>query len=141
MVLPGSSSSSSNVRAAEMASATIRVLRQTILPAVPGIAFLSGGQSEQQAAENLAAIKAACDSVSDRGTNCLTDSSSSSSSSSSGCSCPWVLTFSFGRALQASALAVWARDPQDSAGVHEVFTEVAAGAAAAAVAGHLPVQQ
>jgi fructose-bisphosphate aldolase class I len=138
MVLPGSSSSSGEgVSAAGVAAATIRVLRRTIPPAIPGIAFLSGGQSEQQAAENLAAIKAACDPVSNRDANCLADSSSSSS----GCSCPWVLTFSFGRALQASALAAWARDPQDIDSLHEVVMEVAAGAAAPAVAGHLPVKQ
>jgi fructose-bisphosphate aldolase class I len=139
MVLPGSSSSSSGegVGAAEVAAATIRGLRRTIPPAIPGIAFLSGGQSEQQAVQNLVAINAACNPAGNRDIDPLTDSCSSSS----GCMCPWMLTFSFGRALQASALAAWARDPHDTNSLHEVFTEVAAGAAAAAVAGHLPVPQ
>jgi fructose-bisphosphate aldolase class I len=139
MVLPGSSSSSGEgVSAAEVAAATIRGLRRTIPPAIPGIAFLSGGQSEQQAAQNLVAIIAACDPAGNRDIDPLTDSCSSSSSS--GCMCPWMLTFSFGRALQASALAAWARHPYDTNSLHEVFTEVAAGAAAAA-SGHLPVPQ
>jgi fructose-bisphosphate aldolase, class I len=54
--------------------------------AVPGIVFLSGGQSDEQASENLNAI------------NSLGPQ-------------PWVLSFSYGRALQASALETWRGDP------------------------------
>jgi fructose-bisphosphate aldolase, class I len=66
----------------EVAEATLRSLRRSVPPAVPGIAFLSGGQSDVAATEHLNAmgqIKNA----------------------------PWQLTFSFGRALQAPALRAW----------------------------------
>jgi fructose-bisphosphate aldolase class I len=145
MVLPGSSTrstssstassatsstasgtASSTSSADEVAAATLRVLRRTVPPALPGIAFLSGGQGEMQAAQHLAAMNAACtvhEHASD-GTPAIVDS---------GCSCqPWVLTFSFGRALQASALQAWARDPTDVAAVQQAFSGVAAVAADAA---------
>lgn len=70
----------------EVAKATVRCLRRTVPAAVPGIVFLSGGQSEIQATENLNAI------------NQLGPH-------------PWQTTFSFGRALQDSALKTWAGDP------------------------------
>jgi fructose-bisphosphate aldolase, class I len=66
----------------EVASATLRCLRRTVPAAVPGIAFLSGGQSPEVATAHLAAINA-------RGGQ------------------PWQLTFSYGRALQDPALAAW----------------------------------
>lgn len=58
---------------------------RTIPPAVPGIVFLSGGQSESEASANLCAIN-----------------------QFSGAPKPWTLSFSFGRALQASCLKAWA---------------------------------
>ncbi|XP_042194475.1 fructose-bisphosphate aldolase C [Callorhinchus milii] len=67
----------------EVAKATVIALRRTVPPAVPGITFLSGGQSEEEASLNLNAI------------NKLQIPK------------PWALTFSFGRALQASALSAW----------------------------------
>jgi fructose-bisphosphate aldolase, class I len=66
----------------EAAAATVRCLRRYVPPAVPGIAFLSGGQSEQEATEHLNAM------------NMLGPH-------------PWELSFSYGRALQASALQAW----------------------------------
>jgi fructose-bisphosphate aldolase, class I len=66
----------------EAAAATVRCLRRYVPPAVPGIAFLSGGQSEQEATEHLNAM------------NKLGPH-------------PWELSFSYGRALQASALQAW----------------------------------
>ena len=68
----------------EIAWFTVRTLSRTIVPALPGITFLSGGQSEEEASINLNAI------------NTLT-----------GISKPWVLTFSYGRALQQSVLKAW----------------------------------
>ena len=62
---------------------------------VPGIVFLSGGQSEVEATENLNAI------------NQLGG--------------PWPLSFSYGRALQASALAAWGGDPANVEAAQEVF--------------------
>ncbi len=70
----------------EVASHTIEVLRDTVPASVPGIAFLSGGQLEAEATTNLGAIHK------------LAKASN----------CPWAITFSFGRALQESALAAWA---------------------------------
>jgi fructose-bisphosphate aldolase class I len=68
---------------AEVAEATLRCLRRTVPAAVPGIVFLSGGQSDTLATAHLSAINAAA------GTP------------------PWALSFSYGRALQAPALKAW----------------------------------
>ena len=67
---------------AEVAETTLRCLRRTVPVVVPGIVFLSGGQSDKAATERLNAICRAGD-------------------------VPWKLTFSFGRALQAPALDIW----------------------------------
>ncbi|CAD7673439.1 unnamed protein product [Nyctereutes procyonoides] len=67
----------------EIAMATVTALRSTVPPAVTGITFLSGGQSEEEASINLNAINK-CPLLK-----------------------PWALTFSYGRALQASALKTW----------------------------------
>lgn len=73
--------------AAEVAGATLRVLRRAVPAAVPGVAFLSGGQSPTQATAHLQAMVA-------EGPQ------------------PWELTFSFGRALQDPALLAWGgKDP------------------------------
>ncbi len=71
---------------AEVAAETLRVLTATVPPAVPGIAFLSGGQSNDQACANLAEINARAG----------VDGAA-----------PWRLTFSFGRALVSDALRTW----------------------------------
>jgi fructose-bisphosphate aldolase class I len=65
-----------------VAAATVRCLKRHVPAAVPGIAFLSGGQSEAEATEHLSLM------------NRLEP-------------LPWQLSFSYGRALQASALAAW----------------------------------
>ena len=80
MVISGKPAQAS---AEEVAEWTIRCFRETVPAAVPGIVFLSGGQSDEQASENLNAI------------NSLGPQ-------------PWVLSFSYGRALQAPALKAWA---------------------------------
>merc|ERR1712038_482942 len=67
------------------ALATVTALRRTVPAAVPGITFLSGGQTEEEATMNLNAI------------NSLPGR-------------PWSCTFSFGRALQASVLKAWMGD-------------------------------
>ena len=81
MVISGKGSPT-QASAEEVADWTLRCFRETVPAAVPGIVFLSGGQSDQQASENLNAINS-------RGPQ------------------PWVLSFSYGRALQAPALAAW----------------------------------
>ena len=67
----------------EVALATLNCLRRTVPAAVPGVFFLSGGQSETTSTANLHAM------------NSTTEKQ------------PWVLSFSFGRALQESALEIW----------------------------------
>ena len=69
--------------AQDIALATVRALRRTVPCAVPGVTFLSGGQSEEEASVNLNAMNQVP----------LTR--------------PWALTFSYGRALQASVLRAW----------------------------------
>ena len=64
----------------EIAAYTVRVLQNTVPPAVPGITFLSGGMSEEEASAALNAINRVPGPK------------------------PWKLTFSYGRALQASCL-------------------------------------
>lgn len=82
MVTPGQGCST-RASAEEIAAATVTAFQRTIPPAMPGVVFLSGGHSEMDATKYLNAINA-----------------------HSGCK-PWKLSFSFGRALQASALKAW----------------------------------
>ncbi|XP_034024786.1 fructose-bisphosphate aldolase C-A [Thalassophryne amazonica] len=82
MVTPGHSCST-KYSPEEVAMATVNALRRTVPPAVTGVAFLSGGQSEEEASVHLNAIN-----------NCPLSK-------------PWIMSFSFGRALQASALRAW----------------------------------
>jgi fructose-bisphosphate aldolase class I len=70
--------------AEEVAFYTVRTLSRTIPPAVPGITFLSGGQPEETASQNLNAI------------NKLAFPKH-----------PWNMSFSYGRALQTSVLNAW----------------------------------
>jgi fructose-bisphosphate aldolase class I len=90
----------------EVADWTIRCLERQLPVAVPGAVFLSGGQSEEVATINLDAINR-------------------------GDQRPWALSFSFGRALQASALRAWADDPDDLTTAHAQFLRRAAETAAA----------
>lgn len=82
MVLPGTGCPAP-ASLDEVADATIGVLRRTVPAAVPGIAFLSGGQSDVDATARLDAINRRAPQ-------------------------PWELSFSFGRALQAPVLRAWA---------------------------------
>jgi len=68
----------------EVAWLTVRTLSRSIVPALPGVVFLSGGQSEESASLNLNAM------------NKLANIQK-----------PWALTFSYGRALQQSVLKAW----------------------------------
>lgn len=71
----------------QVADATVQCLKRTVPAAVPGIVFLSGGQSDQLATAHLNAMNA------------------------QGASLPWPLSFSYGRALQAPALKAWKGQP------------------------------
>ena len=81
MVVPGMKCAKQN-SAAEVAERTVRLLKQHVPSAVPGIAFLSGGQSDLDATANLSAMNAIG-------------------------GMPWPLTFSYGRALQAAPQSAW----------------------------------
>lgn len=72
----------------EVADATLEVMYRHVPAAVPGIVFLSGGQSDEDATRHLNALNA-------RGPH------------------PWQLAFSYGRALQAPALKAWAGRPEN----------------------------
>ncbi|GLC58112.1 hypothetical protein PLESTB_001319500 [Pleodorina starrii] len=78
---------------AQVANATLRVLLRNVPRVVPGIVFLSGGQSEEAATANLLAISRLAREREQAGKAPL----------------PWALSFSFGRALQGSALEAWQR--------------------------------
>ena len=80
----------------EVARATLRVLRRTVPPAVPGIVFLSGGQTAEQATERLSAM------------NALGES-------------PWELSFSYGRALQDPVLKTWRGNPANAEAARNAF--------------------
>ncbi|EJD76644.1 fructose-bisphosphate aldolase [Loa loa] len=81
----------------DIARATVTALQRTVPVAVPGVVFLSGGQSEEDATLNLNAI------------NQFPGKK------------PWALTFSYGRALQASALAAWGGKPENIQAAKEAF--------------------
>ncbi len=81
MVVPGQHSGTT-ASVEEVAEKTVKALKATVPAAVPGIAFLSGGQSDEEATAHLSAMNAIYD-------------------------LPWKLTFSYGRALQAAALKAW----------------------------------
>ncbi|XWS27684.1 hypothetical protein CRYUN_Cryun25bG0002500 [Craigia yunnanensis] len=95
MVTPGSDSP--KVSPQVIAEYTVAALRRTVPPAVPGIVFLSGGQSEEEATLNL------------DGMNKLDLLK------------PWKLSFSFGRALQQSTLKTWAGKKENVAKAQEAF--------------------
>jgi len=81
MIVPGMKCAKQN-SVAEVAEATVRVLKRAVPAAVPGIAFLSGGQSDEDATAHLSAINAIG-------------------------GLPWPVTFSYGRALQAAPQKAW----------------------------------
>jgi fructose-bisphosphate aldolase, class I len=80
----------------EVAAATVRCLKRHVPSAVPGIAFLSGGQSSEEATEHLSLM------------NQLGP-------------LPWGLSFSYGRALQDAALKAWGGKPANVAAAQKVF--------------------
>ena len=79
-----------------VAEKTLSALRRTVPAAVPGIAFLSGGQSDEQATHHLSLMNSMGD-------------------------LPWKLTFSYGRALQAAALKAWGGKSENVAAGQRAF--------------------
>lgn len=93
--------------AQDVGRATVTALQRTVPAAVPGVVFLSGGQSEEDASVNLCAINQ------HEGKK------------------PWALTFSYGRALQASCIAAWkGKDETIKAGQEELLKRAKANSLA-----------
>jgi fructose-bisphosphate aldolase, class I len=95
MVLAGTECSA-QASVAEVAEQTLRCLKRGVPAAVPGLVFLSGGQSDVRATEHLNAL------------NQLGRA-------------PWELSFSFGRALQAPALQAWQGKPGNAAAAQQAL--------------------
>ncbi len=95
MILAGASSDK-KISNEEVAKLTLKCLKDSVPKEVPGIAFLSGGQSEKEATQNLNLINKHND------TN-------------------FIMTYSYGRALQQSALKFWSKNTQNIKGTQDVF--------------------
>jgi len=95
MILAGSSSKD-QISSEDVAKLTLECLKNSVPSEVPGIAFLSGGQSEIEATENLNLI------------NKINTTN-------------FIMSYSYGRALQQSALKFWSKNIQDLEGTQKVF--------------------
>ena len=95
MVLPGSDAKE-KILGEEVAKLTVDCLKKSVPKEVPGIAFLSGGQSEIEATENL---------------NLINKYNTTN----------FIMTYSYGRALQQSALKYWSKNPKDVNGTQKIF--------------------
>ena len=95
MILPGNKSKNKS-NSVEIAKMTIKCLKENVSSEVPGIAFLSGGQTEIEATQNLNEI------------NKINDTT-------------FTMSFSYGRALQQSALKNWAKDIKDITNTQKIF--------------------
>ena len=97
MVLPGKEAG--RARPAQVAEATLRVLKRTVPAAVPSVNFLSGGQGPEEATVNLDAINRLAKDV----------------------GAPWRLSISYGRALQQPALHAWAGKAENVAAAQQAL--------------------
>ena len=95
MILPGSKSDQ-KISSNEIAELTLKCLIDNVPTEVPGIAFLSGGQTEIEATKNL---------------NSINKKNKSS----------FIMSYSYGRALQQSALKYWSKNLDDIEGTQKVF--------------------
>ena len=95
MILAGANSDK-KLSSEDVAKFTLKCLKENVPSEVPGIAFLSGGQSEVEATENLNLI------------NKHNDSN-------------FIMTYSYGRALQQSALKFWSKDINNIQGTQKIF--------------------
>ncbi len=95
MILAGNKSKK-KISNTEVAELTLNCLKESVPSEVPGIAFLSGGQKEVEATENLNLI------------NKINDTN-------------FIISYSYGRALQQSALKFWSKDIQNIKGTQKVF--------------------
>ena len=95
MILPGNKSNE-KISNEKIAHLTLKCLKDSVPKEVPGIAFLSGGQTEIEAAENLNLI------------NKYNDTN-------------FIMSYSYGRALQQSALKFWSKDIKNIKGTQNIF--------------------
>ena len=95
MILPGDKSKNKS-NSLEIAKMTIKCLKENVPSEVPGIAFLSGGQTEVEATQNLNEINKINDTI-------------------------FLMSFSYGRALQQSALKNWAKNIKDTNNTQKIF--------------------
>ena len=95
MILSGSASSE-KIDSKKIAELTLKCLKESVPSEVPGIAFLSGGQTEKEAARNLNEI------------NKINNTD-------------FIMTYSYGRALQQSALKFWSKNIKDINGTQNIF--------------------
>jgi len=95
MIVPGKGSKT-RATYEQVAEATVRVLKNCVPGAVPGIAFLSGGQTDEEATANLDAMNKIGN-------------------------LPWGLTFSYGRALQAAVQKTWLGKTENVAAAQKAF--------------------
>ena len=95
MILAGNKSKN-KISSEEVAKLTLECLTNSVPSEVPGIAFLSGGQSEIEATENLNLINKY------NKTN-------------------FIMSYSYGRALQQGALKFWSKDIKNTKGTQEIF--------------------
>ena len=95
MILPGANSDE-KITNEEIAEMTLECLKNNVPTSVPGIAFLSGGQTEIEATANLNQI------------NIKNDTN-------------FIMTYSYGRALQQSALKFWSKDINNIVGTQDIF--------------------
>ncbi len=82
----------------EVAERTLKILKRCVPPAVPGIAFLSGGQADEEATAHLNAMNATAKDL------------------------PWALTFSYGRALQAAPQKAWSGKADNVPAAQKAFS-------------------
>ena len=97
MILPGDKCSSKS-NSQEIAKMTLKCLKENVPNEVPGITFLSGGQSEIEATQNLNEI------------NKINDTN-------------FIISFSYGRALQQSALKNWGKNQDDILNTQKIFSQ------------------
>ena len=95
MILPGNNSNN-KIKNEEVAKLTLKCLKESVPKEVPGIAFLSGGQTEIEATENLNLI------------NKFNDTN-------------FIMSYSYGRALQQEAIKFWSKDIINIKGTQEIF--------------------
>jgi fructose-bisphosphate aldolase class I len=96
MIVPGKGSKT-RATVEDVAARTVRVLKNCVPGAVPGIAFLSGGQTDEEATANLDAMNRIGN-------------------------LPWALTFSYGRALQHAPQKAWGGKNENVAAAQRAFT-------------------